>query len=243
MRSERSAPLCTQPPPHCCTRASLVSEAMPSTWIPTLSRLGSVKRLRTLPGCCLGTTTSSWLDCSPMQVDGSTQAMQPMHASEQIHPPISSAQCTNFHQRIVTCRPNGAGSVLLRPRHQRPHRLQPPVPNHGRCSNHPGGEAPQTKKLPQVGGTLDPKIFTPAHGLPGSDSPNASLLTRPCQPQVKGHFEGIKLVYVGDGNNMVNSWLRLSTRFAYELVVCCPKVRQGGDFPNTPTCIPSPNLP
>lgn len=38
----------------------------------------------------------------------------------------------------------------------------------------------------------------------------------------KGRFEGIKLVYVGDGNNMVNSWLRLSTRFAFEFVCVCP---------------------
>lgn len=38
----------------------------------------------------------------------------------------------------------------------------------------------------------------------------------------KGHFEGIKFVYVGDGNNMVHSWLRLSTRLAFELVVVCP---------------------
>ncbi|MEW5308643.1 MAG: hypothetical protein WDW38_000586 [Sanguina aurantia] len=38
----------------------------------------------------------------------------------------------------------------------------------------------------------------------------------------KGRFEGVKLVYVGDGNNMVNSWLRLSTRFAFEFVCVCP---------------------
>lgn len=47
----------------------------------------------------------------------------------------------------------------------------------------------------------------------------ACYLTIPPQ----GRFEGIKLVYVGDGNNMVNSWMRLATVFPYELVVCCPE--------------------
>jgi len=40
--------------------------------------------------------------------------------------------------------------------------------------------------------------------------------------EVKGKFEGTKLVYVGDGNNMVNSWLRLACVFPYELVIVCP---------------------
>lgn len=38
----------------------------------------------------------------------------------------------------------------------------------------------------------------------------------------KGKFEGIKLAYVGDGNNMVHSWLRLATRFSFEFVCVCP---------------------
>jgi len=38
----------------------------------------------------------------------------------------------------------------------------------------------------------------------------------------KGQFEGLKVVYVGDGNNMVNSWMRLATRFSFEFVCCCP---------------------
>jgi len=38
----------------------------------------------------------------------------------------------------------------------------------------------------------------------------------------KGRFEGLKLAYVGDGNNMVNSWLRLATRFSFEFVAVCP---------------------
>lgn len=38
----------------------------------------------------------------------------------------------------------------------------------------------------------------------------------------KGRFEGLKIAYVGDGNNMVHSWLRLSTRLAFEFVIVCP---------------------
>ncbi|KAJ9505161.1 hypothetical protein QJQ45_020368 [Haematococcus lacustris] len=38
----------------------------------------------------------------------------------------------------------------------------------------------------------------------------------------KGRFEGLKVVYVGDGNNMVHSWLRLATRMSFEFVCVCP---------------------
>lgn len=38
----------------------------------------------------------------------------------------------------------------------------------------------------------------------------------------KGKFEGLKVAYVGDGNNMVHSWLRLSTRIPFEFVIVCP---------------------
>lgn len=40
--------------------------------------------------------------------------------------------------------------------------------------------------------------------------------------EVKGRFEGLKLAYVGDGNNMVHSWLRLAARIPYEFVCVCP---------------------
>jgi ornithine carbamoyltransferase len=32
----------------------------------------------------------------------------------------------------------------------------------------------------------------------------------------------MQIVYVGDGNNMVHSWLRLATRFSFEFVCVCP---------------------
>lgn len=38
----------------------------------------------------------------------------------------------------------------------------------------------------------------------------------------KGRFEGLKVVYVGDGNNMVHSWLRLATRFSFDFTIVCP---------------------
>lgn len=40
--------------------------------------------------------------------------------------------------------------------------------------------------------------------------------------EVKGKFEGLKVAYVGDGNNMVHSFLRLAARIPYEFVCICP---------------------
>ena len=34
----------------------------------------------------------------------------------------------------------------------------------------------------------------------------------------KGKIDGLKVVYIGDGNNMVHSWMRMATRFKW--VVC-----------------------
>ena len=66
-----------------------------------------------------------------------------------------------------------------------------------------------------------------------SDVPVINGLTdynHPCQIMAdvltiiekKGKFEGLKVVYVGDGTNMVHSWLRLSTRLSFEFVCVCP---------------------
>lgn len=38
-----------------------------------------------------------------------------------------------------------------------------------------------------------------------------------------GSFEGKKLVYVGDGNNMVHSWLRIAAVLHFEFVCVCPE--------------------
>lgn len=41
--------------------------------------------------------------------------------------------------------------------------------------------------------------------------------------EVRGHLEGVKVVYVGDGNNIVHSWLELAAVMPVEFVCCCPK--------------------
>ncbi|MFO7713512.1 ornithine carbamoyltransferase [Desulfosarcina sp.] len=38
----------------------------------------------------------------------------------------------------------------------------------------------------------------------------------------RGHFNDLKVVYVGDGNNIVHSWLRLAQRLAFHFVCACP---------------------
>ena len=37
------------------------------------------------------------------------------------------------------------------------------------------------------------------------------------------NIDNIKIVYMGDGNNIVHSWLHLAMRFPLEFVCCCPK--------------------
>ena len=37
------------------------------------------------------------------------------------------------------------------------------------------------------------------------------------------NIENIKIVYMGDGNNIVHSWLHLAMRFPLEFVCCCPE--------------------
>jgi ornithine carbamoyltransferase len=38
-----------------------------------------------------------------------------------------------------------------------------------------------------------------------------------------GEIDGKKVVYVGDGNNIVHSWLRLAARLPFHFVCCCPE--------------------
>ncbi|BBO72898.1 ornithine carbamoyltransferase [Desulfosarcina widdelii] len=38
----------------------------------------------------------------------------------------------------------------------------------------------------------------------------------------RGRLEDLKVVYVGDGNNIVHSWLRLAQRLAFHFVCACP---------------------
>jgi ornithine carbamoyltransferase len=46
-----------------------------------------------------------------------------------------------------------------------------------------------------------------------------------------GSIEGLKIVYVGDGNNMVHSWLRLAAVLPFHFVCACPR----GYEPDTAT--------
>mmetsp|Transcript_11106 Transcript_11106/g.20082 ORF Transcript_11106/g.20082 Transcript_11106/m.20082 type:complete len:369 (-) Transcript_11106:308-1414(-) len=41
--------------------------------------------------------------------------------------------------------------------------------------------------------------------------------------ECRGALDGLKVVYVGDGNNMVHSWLELARVIPFEFVCCCPK--------------------
>lgn len=39
----------------------------------------------------------------------------------------------------------------------------------------------------------------------------------------RGSIEGAKVVYIGDGNNIVHSWLELASKIAFEFVCVCPE--------------------
>jgi ornithine carbamoyltransferase len=39
----------------------------------------------------------------------------------------------------------------------------------------------------------------------------------------RGSLDNLKIVYVGDGNNVVNSWLRLAQRLPFHFVCACPE--------------------
>ena len=39
----------------------------------------------------------------------------------------------------------------------------------------------------------------------------------------RGHLDNLKVAYIGDGNNIVNSWLRLAGRLPIHLSVACPE--------------------
>jgi ornithine carbamoyltransferase len=47
----------------------------------------------------------------------------------------------------------------------------------------------------------------------------------------RGHLDDLKIVYVGDGNNIVHSWLRLAQRLPMHFVCACPE----GFSPDTET--------
>ncbi|MEE9591492.1 MAG: ornithine carbamoyltransferase, partial [Thermodesulfobacteriota bacterium] len=56
-------------------------------------------------------------------------------------------------------------------------------------------------------------------------------LHHPCQVladimtivEKKGGYKGLKVVWIGDGNNMANSWIEAAARLGIELRLACPK--------------------
>ncbi len=56
-------------------------------------------------------------------------------------------------------------------------------------------------------------------------------LLHPCQVlsdiftiiEKKGEYEGLKIVYIGDGNNMTNSWINAAARLPFHLSIACPE--------------------
>jgi ornithine carbamoyltransferase len=44
--------------------------------------------------------------------------------------------------------------------------------------------------------------------------------------ECRGHLDNLKIVYVGDGNNIVHSWLHLAVRLPFHFVCACPELYQ-----------------
>ncbi len=59
-------------------------------------------------------------------------------------------------------------------------------------------------------------------------------LLHPCQilsdiftlTEKRGHYEKLLIVYVGDGNNVANSWINAAARLGFALTLACPDVYQ-----------------
>ena len=56
-------------------------------------------------------------------------------------------------------------------------------------------------------------------------------LLHPCQIMAdlltviekKGTYEGLKMAWIGDGNNMANSWIEAAVKLGFDLTLACPK--------------------
>ena len=56
-------------------------------------------------------------------------------------------------------------------------------------------------------------------------------LSHPCQIladaftiiEKKGTFEGLRIAFVGDGNNVANSWINLASKFDFNFILACPE--------------------
>ena len=80
------------------------------------------------------------------------------------------------------------------------------------------------------------RLFDHAHILEMADFASVPVINgltdynHPCQIMAdiftifeeKGRYEDLKIVYVGDGNNVANSWINLAAKFSMNLVICSP---------------------
>ena len=63
-------------------------------------------------------------------------------------------------------------------------------------------------------------------------------LLHPCQVlsdiftiiEKKGGYEGLKIAYIGDGNNMTNSWINAAARLSFHLAIACPEGYDPDEF-------------
>ena len=81
------------------------------------------------------------------------------------------------------------------------------------------------------------RLFDHTHILEMAEYSTASVINgltdynHPCQIMAdmftiwehRGHLKDLKIVYVGDGNNIVHSWLELATRLPFHFVCACPE--------------------
>lgn len=81
------------------------------------------------------------------------------------------------------------------------------------------------------------RLFSHEHGLELAQYASVPVINgltdynHPCQIMAdmftilehRGHLNDLKVVYVGDGNNIVHSWLRMAQRLPFHFVCACPE--------------------
>ena len=61
------------------------------------------------------------------------------------------------------------------------------------------------------------------NGLTDSHHPCQILSDIQTVVEFKGPIEKLKIAWVGDGNNMANSWIQAASRIGFELILACPE--------------------
>ncbi|MCK5228640.1 MAG: ornithine carbamoyltransferase [Desulfobulbaceae bacterium] len=61
------------------------------------------------------------------------------------------------------------------------------------------------------------------NGLTNSHHPCQILSDIQTLIEFKGPIEKLKIAWVGDGNNMANSWIQAASRIGFELILACPE--------------------